>query len=83
MKTKQYKSFEDIDKQLKIYSLKKNIAHEQLKISLKETKNDLVPKNLMGSINHLGNAGMILQQFAITFITEKLVKKFKKRKSIH
>jgi len=83
MKNNRYTSFEDIDKQLKIYSLKKDIAQEQLKLSLKETKDDLTPKNLMSNMNHLGNAGLILQQFAITFLTEKLLKKFKKRKIIH
>ncbi len=83
MENKQYTSFDEIDKQLKIYSLQKSIAHEQLKLSYKETRNDLDPKNLLGGMDHLGNAGKILQQVVITFITEKLIKKFKKRKSIH
>lgn len=83
METKQYTSFQEIDKQLKIYSLKKNIAQEQLKLSLKETRNDLYPKNLLSRVNHLGNFGKFLQQIAIAFFSEKLIKKLKKRKIIH
>jgi len=83
MKTINYSSFEEIDQQLKILWLKKEIAHENIKLGLKRTKNNLYPKNLLIGINNLGGTGAIIQSMLITFLTDKILKKLKKRKAIH
>ena len=83
MKAINYSSFEEIDQQLKILWLQKEIAHENIKLGLKKTKNNLYPKNLLGGINNLGGLGPFIQSILITFFTDMILKKLKKRKAIH
>jgi hypothetical protein len=83
MKAINYRSFEEIDQQLKILWLQKEIAHENIKLGLKKTKNNLYPKNLLAGINNLGGTSAFIQSMLITILTDKILKKLKKRKAIH
>ena len=83
MKAINYSSFEEVDQQLKILWLQKEIAHENIKLGFKKTKNNLYPKNLLGGINNLGGTGAFIQSILITFLTDKILKILKKRKAIH
>lgn len=47
---KVYKTFEEIDKELKILRLQSKIEKEQLKINIEEIKEDFSPVSMMGNI---------------------------------
>lgn len=47
---KQYSSFEEIDRDLKILKLQKEIDKEEIKLSVKRTKAALSPLSLVGSV---------------------------------
>ncbi|NVN17091.1 hypothetical protein GUA46_01950 [Muricauda sp. HICW] len=66
----QYTSFEDIDRDLKILKLQRQIDEEQVKLSLQKTKEELYPTNIL--------AGMapLLQKLALTIVAKKLMNKF-------
>ena len=83
MKAINYSSFEEIDQQLKILWLQKEIAHENIKLGFKRTKNSLYPKNILGGIDNFGGTIPFIQSIIITFLTDKILKKLKKRKAIH
>ena len=83
MKAINYSSFQEIDQQLQILWLQKEIAHENIKLGFKETKNYLYPKKLLSGMDTLGGANGFIQSMIITFLTEKILKKLKKRKAIH
>lgn len=83
MKQINYNSFEEVDRQLKILWLQKEIARENIKLGIKKTKTGLYPKNLLGGMDTVGSTGGFIQSMLITFITGKILKLLKKRKSIH
>jgi len=66
-----YNSFEEIDHQLKILSLQKQIYKERIKLNLKSSKNSFSITNLKNEFKG------ILQEKLLTFITTNLIKKFK------
>lgn len=47
---KQYSSFEEIDRDLKILKLQNEIDKEEIKLSIQETKDNLSPLSLAGSV---------------------------------
>lgn len=47
---KQYSSFEEIDRDLKILKLQNEIDKEEIKLSIQETKDNLSPLSLTGSV---------------------------------
>ena len=65
---KEYRSFTEIDRQLKILNLQREIDLEHFKLSLNRFRTDLYPTQLLG-----GFKGMI-QKTVITFILQKLRK---------
>jgi hypothetical protein len=83
MKAINYCSFEEIDQHLKILWLQKEIAHENIKLGLKKTKNNLYPQNLLGGVNNLGGTIPFIQSLLITFLTDWILKKLNKRNAIH
>lgn len=83
MKAINYSSFEEIDQHLKILWLQKEIAHENIKLGLKKTKNSLYPKNLLGAFDNFGGTIPFIQSMLITFITDKILKKIRNRKAMH
>jgi len=80
MKTIKYTSFEEIDQQLKILWLQKEIAKENIKLGAKKTRHSLYPKNLLNSIDNQGSVKGFLQSILITFLTDKILNALKKRK---
>jgi len=65
----QYTSFEDIDRDLKVLKLQRQIEEEKVKLSIQNTKNELYPSNILGGLAPL------IQKVAISLIAKKLLKK--------
>lgn len=68
---KQYASFSEIDKQLKILSLQREIDLERFKLNIKHFKSELYPTQLMGGFKG------VLQKTLLTLVVKKLLKKSK------
>ncbi|AEM70368.1 glutaminyl-tRNA synthetase [Allomuricauda ruestringensis DSM 13258] len=65
----QYTSFEEIDRDLKVLRLQRQIEEEKVKLAVQNTKKELYPTNILGGMAPL------LQKIAISFIAKKLLKK--------
>lgn len=65
----QYTSFKEIDRDLKILQLQRQIEEEKVKLAVQNTKKELYPTNILGVMAPL------LQKIAISFIAKKLLKK--------
>ncbi|MDV7139552.1 DUF6327 family protein [Maribacter sp. TH_r10] len=65
---KEYRSFTEIDRQLKILNLQREIDLEHFKLSLNRFRTDLYPTQLLGGFKG------IIQKTVITFILQKLRK---------
>ncbi|WP_051254402.1 DUF6327 family protein [Arenibacter latericius] len=63
---KQYSSFSDIDEQLRILKLKREIDSENIRLHLNRAKMDVSPSRLVD------NASVALQKNLITFAIQKL-----------
>lgn len=77
---KTYSNFEEIDRDLKILRLKSEIAKEELKLSLHDTKEELSPNKLL-----LGFAGgvatsPILLKFLMPLLSYGITRLFNKNK---
>ena len=70
---KQYGSFSEIDKQLKILSLQREIDLESFKLNLTRFKSDLYPTQLLGGFKG------VFQKTLISLIIKKLMKKRKSK----
>ncbi|MCF6295356.1 MAG: DUF6327 family protein [Flavobacteriaceae bacterium] len=68
-----YNSFDEIDQRLKILSLQKEIDKENIKLNMHRSKNNLCPTNLLGGFDGF------IQTVVLTFVTNKLFKKFSNR----
>ncbi|WP_394354979.1 DUF6327 family protein [Psychroserpens luteus] len=66
-----YNSFNEIDNQLKILSLQKQIYKEHIKLNIKSSKNSL------SAINIKSEFKSALQEQVLTFIINNLIKRFK------
>ena len=66
----QYTSFEDIDWDLKILKLQRQIDEEQVKLAVQKTKEELYPTNILTGMAPL------LQNLALTIVAKKLMNKF-------
>jgi len=71
MNVKRYSTFEEIDTDLKILRLQRDIDKENLKLTYQSTKNNLYPTNLLG-----GFSG-IIQKIVISMVAKKLLKKLR------
>ncbi|MBC2838206.1 DUF6327 family protein [Robiginitalea sp. SC105] len=67
--SKRYTSFKEIDKDLKILNLQREIAVEDLKLTYSETRKSLYPTHLLG-----GFSG-IIQKLAISFLAKKIMER--------
>lgn len=65
----QYTSFEEIDRDLKILKLQRQIEEENVKLAIQNTKKELYPTNILGGLAPL------IQKVAISIIAKKLLKK--------
>lgn len=73
--TKKYSSFAEIDTDLNILRLQRQIAMESLKFNWNNTKTDLLPNRVFGNVSNL-----LLEQL-LTFAIKKLLGIFRKRSS--
>ena len=65
----QYTSFKEIDRDLKILKLQRQIEEEKVKLALQNTKEEFYPTNILGGLAPL------IQKLAISLIAKKLLKK--------
>jgi hypothetical protein len=70
---KQYGSFSEIDKQLKILHLQREINLESFKLNLRRCKSDLYPTQLLGGFKG------VFQKALISLIAKKLLMKWPNR----
>jgi hypothetical protein len=68
---KKYTSFEEIDRDLRILELSREIELENLKLTYSEAKESLYPKQLLGGL------GGIIQKIAITLLAKRIMALFK------
>lgn len=66
---RQYTSFEDIDRDLRVLKLQRQIEEEKVKLAIQNTKKELYPTNILSGLAPL------LQKIAISLIAKKLLKK--------
>lgn len=69
MMDKKYSSFEQINKDLKILRLEREVDKEQLKLNIEQLKNSFYPTSLLGGL------GGITKKFLLTMVIKKFVKK--------
>lgn len=65
-----FTSFEEIDQQLAILKLQREIDREQLRLHVNRTKAKFYPTNLLGGV------GGIAQKFIISFVAKRILKRF-------
>lgn len=73
-----YKTFEQIDKDLEIFKVEKDLSYQKFLRSLDETKESLEFKNLIGdtpkkAMNILGVLSGPLKSAALTFLFKKIL----------
>lgn len=69
MMRKTYTSFEEIDKDLKILKLKRQIQEEKVKLAVENTKKEFYPTNIIGGLAPL------IQKIMISMVAKKLLNK--------
>ncbi|MBF00376.1 DUF6327 family protein [Flavobacterium coralii] len=77
MEYKEYKTFDQINKDLEIYKIEKDLAYYRFKKELDETKESLEIKNLLGDTpkKAMGFLNMLsgpLKSAALTFLFKKI-----------
>ncbi|MCR9226369.1 MAG: DUF6327 family protein [Flavobacteriaceae bacterium] len=65
----EYTSFEDIDRDLKVLKLQRQIDEEKVKLAVQNTKKELYPTNIIGGVAPL------LQKIAISLVAKKILNK--------
>ena len=58
METKKYSSYEQIDIELEILKLQREINYRKLQLSVHKTKDNLRPRNLVGSLLKSNNPAL-------------------------
>lgn len=81
MSGKQYSSYEEIDRDLQILNLEKEIHFKKLAQSFDRTKESLSPAHLLGSVpklalNALGSVSGPIKNIGIAFLLKKIFKFF-------
>ncbi|RED43641.1 hypothetical protein DFQ10_105241 [Winogradskyella eximia] len=69
---KRYNSFDEIDNDLKILSLQKQIYKERIKLNVKNSKNSLKSVNIKNELKGL------IQNQLLTFVSDKVLNQLKK-----
>ena len=80
MMTKKYASYADIDRDLEILKIEKEIHYQKMTQSVHDTKESLSPGNLMGGVpkaalGFLGNLSGPIKGMAINFLLKKIFKR--------
>lgn len=69
--SKKYSSFEEIDNDLRILRLQREIDREALKLNYQEARSSLYPTQLLGGLSG------VIQKVAITMVAKKLMRVFR------
>jgi len=67
MEPKQYSSFEQIERDLQVLKLEREIHHQKILLHVEQTKENLTPRSLLSSLLHFNiprNLGSIIQLVA-------------------
>ncbi|WP_318343134.1 DUF6327 family protein [Flagellimonas baculiformis] len=71
MRERKYSSFKEIDQDIKILQLQREIDKEKLKLAFQNTKEELYPVNILGGI------GGVTKKLTLSLLLSKILKKFK------
>ncbi len=71
MKERKYSSFKEIDQDIRILELQREVDKERLKLAFQNTKEELYPVNILGGI------GGVAKKLTISLLLSKILKKFK------
>ncbi|NBL65759.1 hypothetical protein GV828_11160 [Flavobacterium sp. NST-5] len=74
-----YTSFEEINRDLEILKVEKELAHEKLKLSFEDTKDSITAKNILGTVpgtavNVLGALSGPIKNLGVTYLFKKIFK---------
>ncbi|WP_026703812.1 DUF6327 family protein [Flavobacterium soli] len=79
MEKKKYSSYEEIDRDLEILKIEREIHYQKLTQSFDNTKDSLNPANMMGSVpkmalSVLGGLSGPIKSLGVSFLLKKLFK---------
>lgn len=73
MKNRVYTSFEEVDRDLKVLSLRREIAHEEIKGNLRDFKSHFEPPEILSSLRD-GALKKLFFSWLVAFIIRKIRK---------
>lgn len=77
MQLKNYSSYEEINRELQILKVEKDLAYEKMNKSFHETKDSFTAKNILGTVpgialNIIGSLSGPLKNVGIAYLTKKI-----------
>lgn len=77
MTTKVYRSYDEINRDLEILKVEKDLAYQKFLIEVEETKDSLNPMNIIGEtpkkiLGVLGHLGGPIKSMALTYLFKKI-----------
>ncbi len=77
MQVKSYSSYEEINRELQILKVEKDLAYEKMNKSFHDTKDSFTAKNLLGTVpgialNIIGSLSGPLKNVGIAYLTKKI-----------
>lgn len=77
MQIKNYSSYEEINRDLQILKVEKDLAYEKMNLSFHETKDSFTAKNILGTIpgialSIIGSLSGPLKNVGIAYLTKKI-----------
>ncbi|WDO13802.1 DUF6327 family protein [Flavobacterium sp. WW92] len=77
MQVKNYSSYEEINRELQILKVEKDLAYEKMNKSFHETKDSFTAKNILGTVpgialNIIGSLSGPLKNVGIAYLTKKI-----------
>lgn len=78
---KEYKSFEEVDRDLKILKLQNEIDKEELKLSIKHVKKEISPKVLLGNLSDLVKRKALEAKAMVEGAAQGFIEEYKEKNS--
>ncbi|TPD71934.1 DUF6327 family protein [Flavobacterium microcysteis] len=77
MQVKSYSSYEEINRELQILKVEKDLAYEKMNKSFHDTKDSFTAKNILGTVpgialNIIGSLSGPLKNVGIAYLTKKI-----------
>lgn len=79
--TKEYRSFEEIDKRLKVLKLQREIDQESLKLHFHRAKTDLIPRKLLHGLGTTFTQNRTWKNMLVAFVVKKVLDILRKKRS--